>query len=345
MCIIIAKNKSDRLPTYEELLNSFEYNSDGAGFMYTQRGKVVIDKGYMKFSDFIKRYNQLCKEFHDFKNKSLVIHCRIGTSSGNTPANTHPYPITNKEKELHKLKFETDLGMAHNGIIRDYTPTWTKPTTNDTQEFILKYVYNLYNHWNDFYKNRFILEGLSAITNSKLAFLDKDDNLYLVGYFVEDNGLNFSNTSYKSYRSSTYNYGYSSVHKTDKGVYEYTEKISSPYSEEDKYLTLPSEDEFDDRDSFYLDSDYDYLKDYYANREDDDYDRYTEEDDAYYETKEYLARDWSFEVDGIRYCVGKRDLVWDYYTGELFRMSDNNTLIKLFDNVRVFDEKNEEVFI
>lgn len=330
MCIIIAKNKKDRLPTYEELLNSFEYNSDGAGFMYTQRGKVVIDKGYMRFSDFIKRFNELCTEFHDFKNKSLVIHCRIGTSSGNTPANTHPYPITYKERDLHKLKFETDLGMAHNGIITKYTPTWAKPTTNDTQEFILKYVYNLYSHWNDFYKNRFILEGLGAITNSKLAFLDKDDNLYLVGDFIEDDDLYFSNTSYRDYRGY-YNYGYSStgsVYKSDKGTYEYKEK--SPYSSDYDYLGIPTDEELEeDRDSYFLDSDYDYIREYDYNPD--------------YETKQYLARDWSFEKDGIRYSVGKRDLVWDYLTGELFRMSGNNTLIKIADNVRVFDELNDEV--
>ena len=326
MCIIIAKNKKDRLPTHEELLNSFEYNSDGAGFMYTQRGKVIIDKGYMTFKDFIKRYNELCKEFHDFKNKSLVIHCRIGTSSGNTPANTHPYPITNKEKELHRLKFETDLGMAHNGIISDYTPTWAKPTTNDTQEFILKYVYNLYSHWDTFYKNRFILEGLSKITNSKLAFLDKDDNLYLVGDFIEDDNLYFSNTSYMYVRSS-YTYGYSShgtVSKTDKGVYEYKDPYDDGYYSDyydDDYLALPTEDDYDD----------DYLARAYA--------------DSMWATKEWLARDWTYEVKGIRYSVGKRDLVWDYETLELFRVSDNWTLIKIADDVRVFDELNEEVFV
>ena len=54
MCIIIAKNRNGRLPSEEELKTSFEYNSDGAGFMYIDNGKVVIDKGYMTYDSFIK---------------------------------------------------------------------------------------------------------------------------------------------------------------------------------------------------------------------------------------------------------------------------------------------------
>ena len=306
MCIIIAKTKKGRIPTREELMNSFEYNSDGAGFMYTQGGKVIIDKGYMKLKDFLDRFDELCKEFHNFKNKSLVVHCRIGTSSGNTAANTHPYPITNKEKELHKTLFKTDLGMAHNGIIREYTPTWTTPTTNDTQEFILKYVYNLYKNWHDFYKNRFILEGLEKITNSKLAFLDKNDNLYLVGDFIEDDDLSFSNSTYKSYR--TYN----------KSPYSTPQKINDE-------LTLYEDD--------YLYDDYLYLNDYYNDKSDREY-----------VTKQFLSSDWTFCHGETFEEVGDRDLVWDYETLELFEYTGNNTLIKRYDDVRVFDENNEEVW-
>ena len=56
MCIIIAKEKYGRLPSEKELKNCFTNNSDGAGFMYVKNGKVVIDKGYMKYEAFIKHY-------------------------------------------------------------------------------------------------------------------------------------------------------------------------------------------------------------------------------------------------------------------------------------------------
>ena len=207
MCIIIAKDKIGRLPSEEELKNSFEYNNDGAGFMYVKDGKVVIDKGYMKYDSFIKRYRTLLEENNNFKNKSLVIHCRIGTSGKNIKGNTHPYPITDnvrmlKSKHLSNL----EIGIAHNGVISGYG---TATGLNDTQEFISKYIYPLYSHYKDFYKNKDIMYGIKEITNSKWVILDNTDTLYYIGDFIDDRGLNFSNNSYLPFTYSyTYNKGY-----------------------------------------------------------------------------------------------------------------------------------------
>lgn len=208
MCIIIAKYRNGRLPKKDELKNSFEYNSDGAGFMYVNNGKVVIDKGYMNYEDFINRFDKLCEKYNNFDNKSLIIHCRIGTSSSNTAKNTHPYPISHKERDLHKTYIETDLGVAHNGIISQYTPHWKNPTTNDTQEFIMNYLAPLYKNYKDFYKNKHIMRGIENIIGSKLAFLDTQDRIYFVGkenFIEEDKGLFFSNDSYK-YNSKYYDW-------------------------------------------------------------------------------------------------------------------------------------------
>ena len=204
MCIIIAKYKKNRLPTKDELKTSFQNNSDGAGFMYVDNNKVVIDKGYMKEKDFIKRFDELCKQYNNFKNKSLVIHCRIGTSSGNTPENTHPYIITNKEDLLHKTYITSNVGIAHNGIISDYNPS--SKTINDTQNFIINFLQPIYYHYSTFYKNKHITNAIQKITNSKFAILNKNDEIYLIGDFVKDNNLNFSNTTYKKY---TYSYDWS----------------------------------------------------------------------------------------------------------------------------------------
>lgn len=210
MCIIIAKEKKVGLPTYKQLLNSFEYNNDGAGFMYINKGKVVIDKGYMTWKKFYKRYQKLCRKFNNFENQSLIMHFRIGTSSGNTPENTHPYPISSNVKDLHKTYITCDLGMVHNGIISDYTPKDRFSTTNDTQEFILNYVSTLYKHYPKFYKDKYIMNGMNDITNSKLAFMDTSGYIYYVGNFIEENGVKFSNSSYEDWDKLYYptlNYG------------------------------------------------------------------------------------------------------------------------------------------
>jgi predicted glutamine amidotransferase len=204
MCVIVAKEKNVGLPTYKQLLNCFEYNNDGAGFMYVNNGKVVIDKGYMTWKKFYKRYQKLCRKFNNFENQSLIMHFRIGTSSGNTPQNTHPYPISNKVNDLHRLYTKTDLGMVHNGIIHDYTPKDKLSNTNDTQEFILKYVSTLYNHYPKFYKDKYIMNGLDDITDSKLAFMDTTGYIYYVGNFIDEEGIKFSNSSYEDWETLYY---------------------------------------------------------------------------------------------------------------------------------------------
>ena len=217
MCVIIAKQREDRLPTTKELVACFNTNPDGAGFMYLDKGQVVIDKGYMKFNDFYGRYKTLCKKYNNFKDLPLVIHCRIGTSGGNTAMNTHPYPISNNIKDLHNLHIKCDVGVAHNGVISDYHPEGND--YNDTAEYIMSWMYNVTKFDKKFYTRRYYQDMMRQMTYSKFAFLDKDGEIYTVGDFKEVDGLSFSNlnhlpyTERQKYEKSTtnyYKYGYSS---------------------------------------------------------------------------------------------------------------------------------------
>lgn len=241
MCIIIAKMKHKRLPTEDELKNSFTNNDDGAGLMYVDNGEVCIEKGFMTYKDFKKRYDELCKEYNNFEGKSLVLHFRIGTSSGNTPKNTHPYPISYKESDLHKTQLTTKLGVVHNGIIHDYNPKGKNPTTNDTQQFIMRYLYPLYDNFKDFYKCKAIMNGIADITNSKLTFLDTDDKLYFVGDFIEKDGLLFSNDTYMDYTRYYSNHttsGYNAYNWEDIDSYNNGFKDFDDYDYEDDLITL-----------------------------------------------------------------------------------------------------------
>lgn len=208
MCIIVAKNKTNRLPSKKELEYCFDYNHDGAGFMYTDNGKVIIDKGYMTKKDFLKRYDELCKKYNYFINKCLVIHCRIGTAGSNTPQNTHPYALTKKINKLHKTYTKASIGIAHNGIISDYQPHGDKDI-NDTQNFIRQYMVRKFKEDKEFYKRQYERDVIEKMTNSKFAILDKDDNLYLIGVYNKEENLLFSNSHYKP---MNYNYYYNNVY-------------------------------------------------------------------------------------------------------------------------------------
>lgn len=242
MCIIIAKDKIGRLPTEKELKNAFEYNNDGAGFMYVDNGKVVIDKGYMTYDSFLKHYKSLLNKYNNFKNKSLVIHCRIGTSGRNTKGNTHPYPITDNQKALKTRHLSREpIGIAHNGIIRGYG---TATGLNDTQEYISKYLYPLYFHYRDFYKNKDMLYQIEQATNSKFAILDKNDKIYYVGEFIDDNGLNFSNNTYKMESCYSYRFSYTDWYDELYNKQQLAQSEEQSYWEEESEYMVPLEKEW-----------------------------------------------------------------------------------------------------
>lgn len=305
MCIIIAKEKEGKLPSRETLQTCFNHNSDGAGLMYVDKGQVVIEKGFMTFSDLEKHLNLLYKKFNNFENKSLVIHCRIGTSGTNTKENTHPYCISDNFKDLHKTKVLCDLGVVHNGIINQYTPIDNKYNTNDTQEFIMKYLSPLYEHYREFYMNDYILEGLEDITNSKLVFLDTNDDLYFVGDFIEDDGVYYSNGTYKPY---TYTYT----------KYDY-----------DKWNSY-----WDERAKKYLNEGYTYLEKQEKVNE-DEYD----ENDLYKLLPEwYISNDYGWEK------VGDKNLYFNTRNYDLYEELDNGELIKIGENTIVYDEEYYTIF-
>lgn len=312
MCIIIAKDKNSELPNMDTIETCFNHNSDGAGLMYVDKGQVVIDKGFMTFKELKKKLEVLYKRFNNFKDKSLVIHCRIGTSGTNTRENTHPYCISENYKDLHRTKVVCDLGMVHNGIINQYTPIDNKHNTNDTQEFIMKYLTPIYEHYRDFYKNKYILEGLEDITNSRLVFLDSNDDLYYVGDFEEENGVKYSNSSYKPYTFKTY---------TSK--YDY-------YTEDSDYWNSW----WDKKTKEYLNEGYTYLdpqevvsKESLKNRK-----------LSLLQPNWYVSNNYGWEK------VGDRIYYIDEDTYELFEELQSGEMLKIGEDTFVYDEDYNDVF-
>jgi len=324
MCIIIAKDKIGRLPTETELRNSFEWNGDGAGFMYVDNGKVVIDKGYMNIDSFIKHYKSLLIKYNDFNNKCLVIHCRIGTSGKNDKGNTHPYPITDNTRALKSRHlFNENIGIAHNGIIHGYG---TATGLNDTQEYISKYLYPLYHHYRDFYKNKDMLYQMEQATNSKFAILDKTDTIYYVGDFIEDKGLWFSNNTYKGYSRYSYgygDYGYSSGYKYDYSDYE------DDY--DDSWFKAKKEEQ-DEAEQLMLSDDM------YKDDEEDKKDT-----NGFYMYP--LQKDWYIDLygNGNYTLVGDKDYYYNWETLELYEKI-NGEFVSVVDDPIIYNENKEEIF-
>ena len=211
MCIIVAKPKGVKMPKNEIFRNCFINNNDGAGLMYAnpKTGMIEIEKGFMTWSSFETRLEELKSKYDDFEDMNFVAHFRIGTQGKNDEHTCHPFPISSKDKLLRKVRLTTDMGFVHNGILSDYsnrsydykTRTYTTKQTllSDTQLFI-KHQLNSYKSLNrNFLKNKQVRDFIARYASensSKFAFIDKGDNLYLFGSFTEDEGVYYSNSSY-----------------------------------------------------------------------------------------------------------------------------------------------------
>ena len=202
MCVIVNKNVGIELPKMETLRNCFDYNSDGAGMMYNLNGKVYIEKGFMKFDEFYERLMELDEKI-GMKERGLVMHFRITTSGGTNKGNCHPYPISNNIEDLKALRFTTDLGMAHNGIMVKYDPK-ANSGLNDTQTFIKTYLTNVKKIYKDFLKDEKMLQAIEYEVGSKLSFLDGEGNITTVGKFQEFEDCWYSNDTYQDIYSSNY---------------------------------------------------------------------------------------------------------------------------------------------
>ena len=207
MCIIAIKPKNKELQDKETLRTCFTRNPDGSGYMFVHDNVVEIKKGYMTFDEF---YKDLINDYNKYnlKNQNLVMHFRIGTSGQSKLGCTHPFAITNDYTKLNETHLKENIGVCHNGIISNYNDRNGK--YSDTQIYIAKVLTPLIKLNINSYKFKDIQTIIKDTTNSKWAILDKFDDVYTIGDFVEDNGYLYSNSTYKKfeYKYATYSHWY-----------------------------------------------------------------------------------------------------------------------------------------
>lgn len=202
MCIIVYKPQGITMPKNSILENCFDSNPDGAGFMYQDHNsnKVIINKGFMTFNSLIIAIQSLKSEL-DITAIDLILHFRYATQGSISPGNCHPFPITKKVKELKELQISSKMAMVHNGIINfctDYHTNKTKRQAilSDTQIFIKNYLAKMNNST---LFNPAVLALIEESTGSKFVFMDAN-RTELIGNFIEDKGIYYSNSTYKDSR-------------------------------------------------------------------------------------------------------------------------------------------------
>lgn len=237
MCIIVAKPMGVKMPSKNIIETCFENNPDGAGIMLAYKGQVYGFKGLMTLEAFNDKLHQLEKRFGSLNKLSVVMHFRITTHGGTVPENTHPFPLKDNYPALRDLEWVAEQGMAHNGIISctSYHSDINLEKVSDTMVFIKRVVAPIAKHV-VIASNKGIAKALQVAANSKLAFLNGQGRCIVAGDFTQDEGIYYSNTSYKEvrvkynltsfkpYQSDWYDYDLDSVkYDTSTGKYTYAD--------------------------------------------------------------------------------------------------------------------------
>ncbi len=197
MCIIAYYRKNLPL-NKEELETCFENNPDGAGLMYQENKTVHIMKGFMDWDKFWEVAEKLPT------NVDRVFHFRIATSGKVSPGICHPFPICNDYKRMKLIDSYTNMGLAHNGVMYNYTPTkGIKDDKSDTMVFTKEIVYEL--DEGRLIKNPAIRQLIDESQSSRFAIMDSEET-YLIGDFEQSDTSKaiYSNSAYKESKIVAY---------------------------------------------------------------------------------------------------------------------------------------------
>lgn len=196
MCIAIAKPIGAKCPSLETLRNCWDSNDDGAGFAFNDNGVVVIRKGFMTWDAFESAWLKYNKKY-DFTNKGVLIHFRISTSMSVTPENTHPFPLVADTSYLQKPESKAEYAVIHNGIISmTCAKARQERTTSDTLVFVRDYL-SLIAQNRAWFRRHFNIELVEKLIDSKMAILNAAGDIIMTSGFTEDNGVFYSNSTYK----------------------------------------------------------------------------------------------------------------------------------------------------
>ncbi len=200
MCIIIVKQANVELPPARMIQHLWTKNPDGAGFCVARNGKVHGYKGYMEPESLIVALNEIVK-----KEEQAIIHLRVGTHGPKNASATHPFPASANVGDLMSIDWESNYGIAHNGVISGYGEK-TYNGLSDTQDYIKKRLHDSFLLHGLFTKRQAITDIVTDdITTDRLAIMRHDGVIITVGRFHQWNGLFFSNTGFDSwnYRTAT----------------------------------------------------------------------------------------------------------------------------------------------
>ena len=192
MCLIIYHPENTNMVSKNLLKRVWKRNDDGAGYSFwdTTAKTWHVRKGFMEWEDFWKSFNE-----NNFSKSSVwIAHFRISTAGDTDQGNTHPFINCSNYDIMRKLEFSAKNIVFHNGMIGQ-----GEKNISDTMLHIKHYIYPLFSK----ITKRTIKKIIQKLcdTSSNRWLLTKGRTLYLFGDWEEDDGVFYSNTTYKPAKS------------------------------------------------------------------------------------------------------------------------------------------------
>jgi hypothetical protein len=192
MCIIIVKKPGVACPSLDTLRQCQRVNKDGIGVMWHKSDSMGVH---------INKTFRDADQFHEWMKDNVstedtcVIHFRLATHGLTDVGNRHPFPITSDKSMLRAPTIVCNAALAHNGVIGHLA---RHEKFSDTQKFVMEILSNpaIRDSLDNPAVDRLVK---NFIGSDKLAILDRRGELRLYGEYVDDNGLLFSNHTYKPF--------------------------------------------------------------------------------------------------------------------------------------------------
>ena len=114
-----------------------------------------------------------------------------------TPENTHPFPLVADTSYLQKPESKAEYAVIHNGIISmTCAKARQERTTSDTLVFVRDYL-SLIAQNRAWFRRHSNIELVEKLIDSKMAILNAAGDIIMTSGFTEDNGVFYSNSTYK----------------------------------------------------------------------------------------------------------------------------------------------------
>jgi len=173
VCLILVSQSGSKLPK-QLLEHSFDNNPDGCGMAHVIDGKIVVKKGFWKFSKFFDYYSKIT----DVEiTPSILIHMRVSTGTPLVAGNCQPYRLS------------PNCIFAHNGNL-EYHGIKSEGDKSDTRVFVEKFLRPMFNDKNNkgVYKTpsfMWLMKNHFSHRN-KFVFLDNNGEFLIVNEFQGD---------------------------------------------------------------------------------------------------------------------------------------------------------------